>query len=74
MMLPIMEKSPKAIADSVIKLAITLNKDLHDVTISNIITRKYIWNSKVDDVNKYLAELCKKNNVFLLDNLTSIKV
>ena len=57
-------KSPKAIADSITKLKITLKNSSHDVTISNIITRKDRGNPKVDEVNKHLAKLCEKISIY----------
>ena len=66
-------KPLKTIADSITKFAISLKNESHDVTISNIITRKDRKNAKVDEVNKHRAELSEKNNICLLDNSTPIK-
>ena len=67
-------KSPGSIAESIVNLASDIKNQSHDVTISNIIERKDKWNKKVDEVNNILKELCKRKNIYLINNSTSIKM
>ena len=68
-------KSPHEIAESIINLACQLKNEKHDVSVSTIILRTddKILNEKGIEVNSYLKELCKKKNIFLVDNSKKIK-
>ena len=41
-----------------------------DVSISSIIPRNDNWNNKVMEVNSYLKDLCKSNDVPFISNTT----
>ena len=67
-------KSPESIAESIGNLTTDIKNQSHDVTISNIIQRKDKWNKKVDEANNILKELCKRKNIYLINNSTSNKM
>lgn len=67
-------KSPESIVESIVNLAGHIKNQSHDVTISNIAVRKDKWNRKVDKVNNILKELCKRKNISLINNSTSVKM
>ena len=69
------DKSPHEIAELIINLACQLKSEKHDVSVSTIILRTddKILNKKGIEVNSYLKELCKKKNIFLVDNSKKIK-
>ena len=69
------DKSPYEIAESIINLACQLKKEKHDVSVSTIVLRTddKILKEKGIEVNSYLKELCKKKNIFLVDNSKNIK-
>lgn len=61
------------IAQSIIKQALTLKNEKHDVSVSSIILRKDNWNNKAIEVNENLKELCEEKNIFFIDHSNSIK-
>ena len=69
------DKSPHEIAELIINLACQLKHEKQDVSVSTIILRTddKILNEKGIEVNFYLKELCKKKNIFLVDNSKKIK-
>ena len=69
------DKSPHEIAELIINLACQLKHEKQDVSVSTIILRTddKILSEKGIEVNFYLKELCKKKNIFLVDNSKKIK-
>ena len=65
-----LDRSPELIAKSIIDFALTLNTESHDVSVSNIIVRNdsNTLNKKGCELNAVLTELCKKKNIYLIDN------
>ena len=70
-----LDRSPEVIAKSIIDLALTLKSESHDVSVSNIIVRNDndTLNKRRYEVNVVLMELCKENNIYLIENSKKIK-
>ena len=68
-------RSPELIAKSIIDLALTLENESHDVSISNIIVRidSDTLNKKGCDVNTVLIEMCREKNIYLIHNSKKVK-
>ena len=67
-------KSEELIAEEILELALKLKSETHKVSISNVIVRRDKWSAKAQKVNKYLKELCRKYNFFLIDNCKFINI
>ena len=70
-----LDRSPELIAKFIIDLALTLKSASHDFSVSNIILRNGsdTLNKKGCKVIVVLMELCKENNIHLIDNSKNIK-
>ena len=70
-----LDRSPELIAKSKIDLALTLKSESHNVNVSNIIALNDsdTLNKKGCEANAVLIELCKENNIYLIDNSKKIK-
>ena len=53
---------PEKIANDIIKLALTINKEEIGLIISGLVPRDDDYNSKCFEVNLYLQALCKDRN------------
>ena len=69
------EKTPKAIAEKIVELALLVKKETCDVSISSIILRtdNKQLNQKGVEVNAYVKDLCKEKNIYFIDNSKRIK-
>ena len=70
-----LHRPPELIAKFIIDLALTLKSESHDVSVSTIIVRNDsdTLNKKGCEVNAVLMELCKEQNIYLIDNSKKIK-
>ena len=53
------EKTPQVIAQSIVDLAKNITNNNLQVTVSSIVPRNDQWSKKVNEVNKFLLNLCK---------------
>ena len=56
------------IAKSIIELALSVKSNSCDVTLSNITVRNDGHQRKVVETNRHLKELCKENNICLIQH------
>jgi predicted metallo-beta-lactamase superfamily hydrolase len=63
-------QSAEGIANGIVNLAAVLKKEIHDVTVSNIIIRNDKWKEKANDVNNNLKNICMEKNIYLLEHST----
>ena len=70
-----LDRSPELIAKSKIDLALTLESESHNVSVSNIIALNDsdTLNKKGREESALLTELCKEKNIYLIDNSNKIK-
>ena len=59
-------KQPEHIAKSIVELALSVKSNCCDVTLSYITVRNDSHQRKVAETNRYLKELCKEKNIFLI--------
>ena len=59
-------KSAESIAESIVLHAKSLKNEKHDVSVSNVITRKDRWREKAVCVNTHLKDMCTKENLFYI--------
>ena len=69
------DRSPELIVESIIDLALALKHESHNVSVSNIIVcnDSDTLDKKGCEVNAILMELCKENNIYLIDNTKKIE-
>ena len=69
------DRSPELIVESIIDVALALKYESHNVSVSNIIlcNDSDTLDKKGREVNAILMELCKENNIYLIDNTKKIK-
>ena len=69
------DQSSEDIAKSIVNLATSIKSNKHDVSISNIIIRadNPNLNKKGCEVNSRLEELCRENNIYLINHAKKIK-
>ena len=70
-----LDRSPELIAKSKIDLALILESESHNVSVSNIIALNDsdTLNKKGREESALLMELCKEKNIYLIDNSKKIK-
>ena len=68
----ISDRPPNFIAKYFVDLAITLDSNSRNVSISNIIMRNDNFNEKAMEVNDYLKQLFIGKNIFLIDHTKTI--
>ena len=68
-------QTSEVIAKEIADLAVSLQNNQHDVSVSNIILRTD--NSKLNpkrcEVNQILSQLCRERNIYLIDHSKKIK-
>ena len=67
------DKDAGDIAKSIADLTISAKLPTSDVSISNIITRREIYQHKDQELNNHLKEVCTNKNTTLIDHKKNIK-
>ena len=67
------DKSAEDVAKSIVELALSAKSASCDVSISNILVRKDRHQSKCQEVNDHLKEICVEKNINLIDHSKNIK-
>lgn len=62
------EKSPKEIANEIIKLSISISTEYNDIMVSSITARSDKCSDKANMVNEELKRLCHENKLMYIDN------
>ena len=65
-------RQPDVIAEDIIQLALKLNTNSSDISISNIVTRNDQYKKKASAVNDKLKNLCREKNLHYIDHSNSI--
>ena len=53
------DKTPQAIAQSIVDLVKSVTNDNLQVTVFSIVPRNDQWSKKANEINKFLLNLCK---------------
>ena len=67
------DKDAGDIAKSIADLTMSAKSPTSDVSISNIITRRDIYQHKAQELNNHLKEVCTNKNTTLIDRNKNIK-
>ena len=61
-------KQPEQIVKSIVELALSVKSNSCDVTLSNITVRNDGHQRKVVETSRHLKEICKENNICLIQH------